>query len=163
MKVQDLTLTDELRDIVQIGIITDDIERTKKGMLEVFGLEPDAGGHSVYKKSVYRDGKVIDAEVVSAFYNFFNIQLEFLQPTGEDDTIWSDYLKMGQNGLHHIRFDVTDNDVVTKLMAEKGWRVPRSSIQPRVSLTMIHSISWALSLKQSRVRRIRSYYDGKII
>ena len=58
MKVQDLTLTDELRDIVQIGIITDDIERTKKGMLEVFGLEPDAGGHSVYKKSVYRDGKV---------------------------------------------------------------------------------------------------------
>ena len=38
MKVQDLTLTDELRDIVQIGIITDDIERTKKGMLEVFGL-----------------------------------------------------------------------------------------------------------------------------
>lgn len=98
MKVQDLTLTDELRDIVQIGIITDDIERTKKGMLEVFGLEPDAGGHSVYKKSVYRDGKVIDAEVVSAFYNFFNIQLEFLQPTGEDDTIWSDYLKMGQTG-----------------------------------------------------------------
>ena len=70
MKVQDLTLTDELRDIVQIGIITDDIERTKKGMLEVFGLKPDAGGHSVYKKSVYRDGKVIDAEVVSAFYNF---------------------------------------------------------------------------------------------
>ena len=126
MKVQDLTLTDELRDIVQIGIITDDIERTKKGMLEVFGLEPDAGGHSVYKKSVYRDGKVIDAEVISAFYNFFNIQLEFLQPTGEDDTIWSDYLKM-------------------------------------VSPTTIHSISWALSLKQSRVRRIRSYYDGKII
>lgn len=122
MKVQDLTLTDELRDIVQIGIITDDIERTKKGMLEVFGLEPDAGGHSVYKKSVYRDGKVIDAEVVSAFYNFFNIQLEFLQPTGEDDTIWSDYLKMGQNGLHHIRFDVTDNDVVTEAHGGKGNR-----------------------------------------
>ena len=38
MKVQDLTLTDELRDIVQIGIITDDIERTKKGMLEVLSL-----------------------------------------------------------------------------------------------------------------------------
>ena len=143
MKVQDLTLTDELRDIVQIGIITDDIERTKKGMLEVFGLEPDAGGHSVYKKSVYRDGKVVDAEVVSAFYNFFNIQLEFLQPTGEDDTIWSDYLKMGQNGLHHICLLYTSDAAV--------------------SPTTIRSISWALSLKQSRVRRIRSYYDGKII
>lgn len=143
MKVQDLTLTDELRDIVQIGIITDDIERTKKGMLEVFGLEPDAGGHSVYKKSVYRDGKVVDAEVVSAFYNFFNIQLEFLQPTGEDDTIWSDYLKMGQNGLHHIRFDVTDNDVVTKLMAEKGiavWVEGTSLIDPTARFTYYDSL-----------------------
>ena len=143
MKVQDLTLTDELRDIVQIGIITDDIERTKKGMLEVFGLEPDAGGHSVYKKSVYRDGKVIDAEVVSAFYNFFNIQLELLQPIGDTDTVWSDYIKMGQSGLHHIRFDVDDQDRANRLMAEKGiriWMEGTSLINPESRFTYYDSM-----------------------
>ena len=108
----------------------------------VFGSNPQKHPKS-HKKSVYRDGKVIDAEVVSAFYNFFNIQLEFLQPTGEDDTIWSDYLKMGQNGLHHIRFDVTDNDVVTKLMAEKGiavWMEGTSLIDPTARFTYYDSL-----------------------
>ena len=86
MKVQDLTLTDELRDIVQIGIITDDIERTKKGMLEVFGLEPDAGGHSVYKKSVYRDGKVVDFHTFAVEQQFLDTVYHVGKHTFDDTT-----------------------------------------------------------------------------
>ena len=37
-----------------------------------------------------------------------------------------DYIKMGQSGLHHIRFDVDDQDRANRLMAKKvlgsGWR-----------------------------------------
>ena len=36
--------------------------------------------------------KTVDALVVSAFYNFFNIQLEFLQPVGDTQTVWRDYV-----------------------------------------------------------------------
>ena len=88
-KIQDLTLTDELHDIVQIGIIVEDMAKVRQGMLDVFGLEPDMEGDVCYKKTLYR-GQIIDAPVRNAFYNYFNIQLEFLQPLGDQDTIWSD-------------------------------------------------------------------------
>lgn len=143
MKIQDLTMTDEFNEIVQIGIITLDLEKTKEAMLDVFGLEPDAGGDSVYTKCFYRDGQIIDAEVKSAFYNFFNIQLEFLEPTGEADTVWSDYVKMGRTGLHHVRFDVSDNDIANKLMAEKGikvWMEGASLIDPTCRFTYYDSL-----------------------
>ena len=75
MKVQDVTITDEFSEIVQIGIIVKDMEKTKKAMLDVFGLEPDAGGEFLYKDCIYKDSdKLIDAPVLSSFYNFFNIK-----------------------------------------------------------------------------------------
>ena len=143
MKVQDLTMTDEFNEIVQIGIITTDMEKTKQGMLDVFGLEPDAGGEGVYEKSIYREGTIVDAKVRSAFYNFFNVQLEFLQPLDGDDTVWSDYVKMGRTGLHHIRFDVSDRERVIKLMADKGisvWMEGTSKIDPTSTFIYFDSL-----------------------
>ena len=123
MKVQDLTLTNELRDIVQIGSQSPTILSVpRKACLKCSASSLMQAVIRCTRSRFIAMARSSTAEVVSAFYNFFNIQLEFLQPTGEDDTIWSGYLKMGQNGLHHIRFDVTDNDVVTKLMSGKGNR-----------------------------------------
>ena len=141
-KIQDITMTDQFHDIVQIGIVVEDMEKAKQGMLDVFGLEPDSGGEVVYKKCLYR-GETIDAPVISAFYNFFNIQLEFLQPITDQDTIWKDWLKMGHHGLHHVRFDVDDNDLATKLMAEKGidiWMEGASLVDPSARFTYYDSL-----------------------
>ncbi len=121
MKVQDFSVTDEFHDIVQIGFVVEDLAKVRQAMLDVFGLEPDSSGLMPFKDCTYKySDELIDAPVYADFYNFFNIQLEFLQPTGDHDDIWSDYLKLGQHGLHHIRFDVDDNDRANKLMAEKG-------------------------------------------
>ena len=74
MKVQDITVTDEFNEIVQIGIIVKDMEKTQKAMLDVFGLAPDAGGESLYEGCIYKGSdELIDAPVLSLFYNFFNI------------------------------------------------------------------------------------------
>ena len=143
MKIKDLTVTDQFNEIVQIGIVVKDLDASKAAMLDVFGLEPDSGGDVVYEQSLYKDGTIIDAPVRSAFYNFFNIQLEFLQPIGEQDTVWSDYLKLGQHGLHHIRFDVDDNDLANELMADKGigiWMEGRSLIDPSCRFTYYDSL-----------------------
>lgn len=144
MKIQDVTVTDEFGEIVQVGIIVPDLEKAKKGMLDVFGLEPDAGGESLYKNCIYKGSdERIDAPVLAAFYNFFNIQLELLQPIGEQDTVWSDYLKMGQHGLHHIRFDVDDQDRANQLMADKGigiWMEGTSLLNPASRFTYYDSI-----------------------
>lgn len=44
VKIKDIAVTDEFGEIVQIGIVVKDLEKVQEGMLEVFGLEPDAGG-----------------------------------------------------------------------------------------------------------------------
>ena len=68
-----------LGDITQVGIVIEDMEKAKAGMLKVFGLKPDAESDNLYKKTWYR-GEIIDAPVKAAFYNQLNVQLEFLQP-----------------------------------------------------------------------------------
>ena len=144
MKVKDVTITDEFNEIVQIGFVVEDLEKVKAAMLDVFGLEPDMGGESVYKGCIYKGSEeLIDAPVLAAFYNFFNLQLEFLQPIGDQDTVWSDYLKLGQHGLHHIRFDVDDQDRADKLMADKGigiWMEGNSLVNPKAKFTYYDSL-----------------------
>lgn len=143
MKIKDITVTDEFKEIVQIGIVVRNMEKTKEAMLDVFGLEPDAGGDSLYKDCYYKSGETIDAPVRSAFYNYFNIQLEFLEPLGDQATVWSDYRTMGMYGLHHIRFDVDDQDRANQLMADKGigiWMEGTSLIDPSCRFTYYDSL-----------------------
>ncbi len=112
-----------LGDIVQIGIVVDDIEKAKAGMKQVFGVDPDNESDNLFRKTWCR-GEIIDAHVKALFYNQFNVELEFLQPVGEENTIWRDYLNEGYevrgHAIHHIRFDVDNNDEISEIMAAHG-------------------------------------------
>ena len=134
-----------LGDIVQVGIVIEDMEKAKAGMEKVFGLVPDSESDNIYKKTWYR-GQIIDAPVKAAFYNAFNVQLEFLQPIGDTDTAWHDYLDEGfrQHGhaLHHLRFDVENNDEVTAALAKRGvtkYMEGRSLVDPSATFTYYDS------------------------
>ena len=48
-----------LGDITQVGIVIEDMEKAKAGMLKVFGLKPDAESDNLYKKTWYR-GEIIE-------------------------------------------------------------------------------------------------------
>lgn len=131
--------------IVQVGIVIEDMEKAKAGMKQIFGLEPDAESDNLYKSTWYR-GEIIDAPVKAAFYNQLNVQLEFLQPVGDTDTIWHDYLDEGfrQHGhaLHHLRFDVEDNDAVTAAMEARGvtkYMEGKSLVDPTATFTYYDS------------------------
>lgn len=139
-------LKELLGDIVQVGIVVKDLDKTKAGMKAIFGLEPDMESNNVYKKTWYR-GKIIDAPVKAAFYNQFNVQLEFLQPVGDTDTIWHDFLKEGYelrgHSLHHLRFDVSNNDKVSDVMAKIGidkYMEGKSLVDPRATFTYFDSV-----------------------
>ena len=134
-----------LGDIVQVGIVIEDMEKAKAGMEKVFGLVPDSESDNIYKKTWYR-GQIIDAPVKAAFYNAFNVQLEFLQPIGDTDTAWHDYLDEGfrQHGhaLHHLRFDVENNDEATAALAKRGvtkYMEGRSLVEPSATFTYYDS------------------------
>lgn len=120
--IDDVKLTDVFNEIVQVGIVVENMDAAIKGMKQVFDLDPDATSDNYYKNTWYR-GEIITAPAKAAFYNFFNVQLEFLQPIGDDPSIWQDYLKEGPHhghALHHLRFDVEDNDVASALMERAG-------------------------------------------
>ncbi len=134
-----------LGDIVQVGIVVEDMEKAKAGMEKVFGLVPDSEGDNIYKKTWYR-GQIIDAPVKAAFYNAFNVQLEFLQPIGDTATAWHDYLDEGfrQHGhaLHHLRFDVENNDEATAALAKRGvtkYMEGKSLVDPSATFTYYDS------------------------
>ena len=62
---------------------------------------------------------------------------------GDTQTVWRDYLSKGQFGLHHIRFDVEDNDRITELMKERGidiWMEGQSLINPNAKFTYYDSL-----------------------
>ncbi len=138
-------MMDLLGDIVQVGIVIEDMEKVKAGMEKVFGLVPDSESDNIYKKTWYR-GQIIDAPVKAAFYNAFNVQLEFLQPIGDTDTAWHDYLDEGfrQHGhaLHHLRFDVENNDEATAALAKRGitkYMEGKSLVDPSATFTYYDS------------------------
>ena len=132
-----MEMVELLGDITQVGIVIEDMEKAKAGMLKVFGLKPDAESDNLYKKTWYR-GEIIDAPVKAAFYN---------QPVGDTDTIWHDYLDEGfrkhGHALHHLRFDVEDNDEVTKAMEERGiakYMEGKSLVDPTATFTYYDSV-----------------------
>lgn len=138
-------MMDLLGDIVQVGIVIEDMEKAKAGMEKVFGLVPDSESDNIYKKTWYR-GQIIDAPVKAAFYNAFNVQLEFLQPIGGTATAWHDYLDEGfrQHGhaLHHLRFDVENNDEATAALAKRGvtkYMEGKSLVDPSATFTYYDS------------------------
>lgn len=116
----------QLNIVIQIGLVVANLDNLMNNMRQVFDIEPDFAENFIYKNVQYR-GRPISSSVRIACYNRFGIQLEFMQPTGLDDNIWTDCLKEHPGKkfiLHHIRFnDVEDNDALSRALAERGVRV----------------------------------------
>lgn len=116
-----IDLRDYLGKIVQMGIVVEDVQNSVDGMKQVFGMEPTVYQTNTYVE-VWHEGKITDAPMKVACFDLSNIQLEFIQPLGADDT-WRDYLDEGPHhghSIHHIRFDVENNDTASKLLHEVG-------------------------------------------
>ncbi|MDO4400005.1 MAG: VOC family protein [Coriobacteriia bacterium] len=121
--VQGLVPTDLLKDVIQIGIIVEDLQRPIEGMRKVFGVEPTKVFEAKYPWVRYRD-EPVESWATIASYMQFGVELEFMEPMG-GDSAWKDHIiqdcRARGHAIHHIRFaDVEDNDVVSRLLAERG-------------------------------------------
>lgn len=113
---------DLLHQVIQIGIVTPDLDKSIEGMRQVYDLEPDFVKECRYPSMQYR-GEETNAFMKIASYSYFGVRLEFMEPMGEGAMMQKDFLKESPMGhaLHHIRFnDVEDNDELTALLAERG-------------------------------------------
>lgn len=110
-----------LKNIIQIGIVVNDVNKPIEGMKKVFDLEPDFVKDMNYPSVTYR-GRKVDVIARVASFNYFGVQLEFMQPIGDDDSIWQDHLnEHSSSALHHIRFnDVEDSKDINEYMKSRG-------------------------------------------
>lgn len=108
-------------EIDQIGVLSDDIEKTIETMRQIFGLEPTkridvapGSGDSYYR------GKPRYAGTTIVFYRIGNIDLEIICPTA-GESLHHEYLKKHGTGLYHIRYNVENYDAVLESMARRGF------------------------------------------
>lgn len=107
----------------QVGIIVRDLDTVREGMKTLFRLEPRSSTENEYKGSVFQ-GKPVDAAVGVLLYDVFGIELEFLCPRtlngSADPNVWQQYLDEHGEGIHHVRFAVTDHDSAAERMSSAG-------------------------------------------
>ena len=138
--------TDVLTEIIQIGVVVPDIDKSIEGMRQVYGIEPDFVKETKYPELRYR-GEVVDSWARIASYSHFGVRIEFMEPAGPDASMQKDFLRENPYGhaLHHIRFnDVENNDVVTSLMKERGVEVyqeGKSVVNPDGKFTFYDTLS----------------------
>ena len=111
--------------IIQIGFVVKDIEATKKKFAQFFGMEepPPTIGAGEYEntKTTYLGQPAPKANVLMAFFDLGNTQLELLQPNGQPSA-WQDHLDKHGEGFHHIAFHVKNTDEKIKTCENFGMK-----------------------------------------
>lgn len=113
----------QTNQITQVAIIVKDIEETKKKWADFLGVPPpptvEAGDYEVTQTKY--DGKPAPkAECKMAFFDAGpNMQLELIQPNGEQST-WQDFLDKHGEGIHHIAFQVKGTEKIIEACEKEG-------------------------------------------
>jgi catechol 2,3-dioxygenase-like lactoylglutathione lyase family enzyme len=113
-----------LKKVVQVAFVCRDVEATSKRWATVLGVDPPKiwttrPGHEV--KMIYR-GKPSEGQAKIAIINAGQVDLEFLQPLG-DNSSWKDYLNTKGEGVQHIAFRVDDPAKTTEFFKQLGMGV----------------------------------------
>lgn len=116
-------------DFVQIGAVVEDVDRAIKALSEIFGIGPFRvitwpPEDRTNIKREYR-GEPGNFTARMAFTEMGPVELELIQPL-EGESIWADFLETHGEGIHHIRFNVSDIDPVIARLEDHGITVSQS-------------------------------------
>ena len=97
------------KEIVHIGLVVDDIEKSLDKWVGLLGVEKRpvikiAAGHEDNPTQYH--GTFTDAKARIVFIRAENIQIELLEPIGEEKSYWKDFLIQHGPAVHHIGVNV---------------------------------------------------------
>ena len=97
------------KKIVHVGIVVDDIEKALDKWVALLGVEKRpviniAAGHEDNPTQYH--GTFTDAKARIVFIRAENIQIELLEPIGEEKSYWKDFLAQHGPSVHHIGVNV---------------------------------------------------------
>jgi hypothetical protein len=130
-------------NLIQIGMITDDAEKTLENLEKTLGIGPFRVVEYPPKDEI--DCKRFVNQMPSnftgkfCFFNFGNIEFEVIQPTGGEN-IWSEFLKMNNGpGLHHLKYMIQSHEEVHEHFEKLGIK----EIQSGASVGLNKGRVWA--------------------
>jgi len=107
--------------LAQVAIVVRDIEAAKARWAALLGVEPPntiltQPGHEV--RATYR-GQATNAQAKLAFFDLGGVQLELIEPIGEDSAWYEGMPEHGER-LHHLAFWTEDAASSQEILAEAG-------------------------------------------
>lgn len=107
--------------VVQVGIMVNDIEKTRARYSEVFGIPlppiQTTPGYDVVETTYL--GSRCDGTAKLAFMNFGQVTIELIEPD-PTPSVWRDWLNEHGEGAHHIAFQVGDSERVVAYLGAHG-------------------------------------------
>lgn len=116
-----------LQQLVQIGIVVADRDRTTKLLASLLGIGPFRmveWPDRAESKYYYR-GEEEKIRIKQAFAQLGDIEVELIQPV-EGRNGYQDFLDETGGGIHHVLFEVKDIDPVLQELAKSGVKVLQS-------------------------------------
>jgi catechol 2,3-dioxygenase-like lactoylglutathione lyase family enzyme len=113
---------DAFKEVVQIGVVVRDLDRSIRALTEVFGIGPFSRVDDwppSYRPDyeLYYFGEPAEFTARMAFVALGPVELELIQPL-QGKSIWSDFLETRGEGIHHIRFNTPDHEPVIKYLEQ---------------------------------------------
>lgn len=112
-----------VKNILQIGLIVDDVEQTVRKYRQVLGLQPwninyvdtRNGLGNNFKKA----GRAIEIKAKIAWFQLGNVEIEIIEPLDQDNVYYDQLASQGP-GLHHIMFEPVEFDQCDRQLREQG-------------------------------------------
>jgi len=110
-------------NFVQIGVVVRDLDKATAALTEIFGIGPfrtiewPPADRADIERYYYGEPGEFSARM--AFTELGPVELELIQPL-EGESIWADFLRERGEGIHHIRFNVSDIQPVIEYLGGHG-------------------------------------------
>lgn len=114
--------------IWQIGIVVKDVEKTAANIKEMFQLKNEALFNKVGRAfpskydcgTVYKDDDKSMASCITCCLEFDNVELELIQPYGEEPSEWKRFLDEKGGGIHHLGIKIKNLEEFTNIFESRG-------------------------------------------
>jgi len=112
------------KQAIQVGAVVQNLELSIKTLSSVFGIGPFRVVECPpigRRNHQFLNGKPARFRTRQAFADLGSVELELIQPLS-GNTIWQQFLRKRGPGIHHIRFNVPNHQVVSDYLRQKGFQ-----------------------------------------
>ncbi len=109
-------------NMVQVGIIVRDIEKSAKEYADFFGIDTPKPmiTDGLEKAETEYKGKPSETRAKLAFMDFGSLQIELIEPD-EHPSTWREYLEEHGEGIHHLAFTINGMKEKVATLTGKGF------------------------------------------